>query len=146
MTREIKFRAWQPDYKKFTEYLLGVEINENEFENAVFQQYTGMIDKNGREIYEGDLIVSEYGKDIHLIHFNNENYGQIWGWNNLDWGTIKDGKAIEGNKNYEFNNMDLTYYEPQEYYYGDGPSKYDTVIGNIFEGVSEELIPKDKKE
>jgi uncharacterized phage protein (TIGR01671 family) len=140
MNREIKFRAWQPNYQKFVEYKLGVEVNENEFENAIYQQYTGIKDKNGTEIYEGDLILSEYGRDIRLVHFNNENFGEVWGWNNLDWGVVKDGKAVEGSKNHEFNNMDITYYEPQSYYYGNGPSKYDTVIGNIIQGVSDELV------
>lgn len=139
MNREIKFRAWQPRHKRFTEYLLGVEYYECEFEDAIFQQYTGIKDKNGKEIYEGDLILGRYGHDIHLVHFNNENYGQVWGWNNLGWGVIKDGKAIEGSKNHEFNYMDLTYYEPESFFYGSSPCKNDTIIGNIIEGISSEF-------
>jgi uncharacterized phage protein (TIGR01671 family) len=139
MNREIKFRAWLPREKKFVEYLLGVEYYESEFEDAIFQQYTGIKDKNGKEIYEGDLILGSYGRDIRLVHFNNENYGEIWGWNNLEWGTIEDGKIVECKKDHEFANMDLTYYEPQLYYYGNSPCKTDVVIGNIIEGVSNEF-------
>jgi hypothetical protein len=139
LAREIKFRAWLPNDKIFTTYLLGVEYNENEFEGAIFQQYTGIKDKHGTEIYEGDLILGSYGQDIRLVHFNNENYGEVWGWNNLDWGTVEDGKPVEGKKDHEFANMKLTYYEPQSYYYGNGPCKTDVIIGNIIEGVSNEF-------
>lgn len=52
--RKIKFRAWLPDKKIFVPYELGREYNENEFEDAIYQQYTGVNDKNGKEIKIGN--------------------------------------------------------------------------------------------
>jgi uncharacterized phage protein (TIGR01671 family) len=51
--REIKFRVWSPKYKKFWPLALGQEFNFKETDTVL--QYTGLKDRNGREIYEGDI-------------------------------------------------------------------------------------------
>ena len=54
--REIKFRAW----KKYTKEMLTDTSNftHDDFSRKgfVFMQYTGLHDRNGKEIYEGDVV------------------------------------------------------------------------------------------
>jgi hypothetical protein len=67
MNREIKFRIWLPSINKFRNFLFVLdldgtcleEIGHGETEvnkEAIIQQFTGLLDKNGKEIYEGDII------------------------------------------------------------------------------------------
>lgn len=54
--REIKFRAFS---SKTNEMIAPVSIANNtatEINGDILMQFTGLLDKDGREIYEGDLI------------------------------------------------------------------------------------------
>lgn len=96
--REIKFRAWDDRLGKML-YLDGIlagmfpNTHTIYWDNGCFdkafsgdiEQYTGLRDKNGREIYEGDILEEEPGYFFEVV------YEQEWARFKLQWKT----KAIQ---------------------------------------------------
>lgn len=76
--REIKFRAWDKEQKGWVKYSITDNIPifchnttrwraDKNGERFALCQYTGLKDKNNREIYEGD-IVRDFGSDYVPVY------------------------------------------------------------------------------
>ena len=100
--REIKFRTWDnccnaPEYREdgmsdlletntFGNLLRFSDAIKELWPDDVLMQYTGLKDKNGKEIYEGDILKDKDGAKGKI-------YWRIYGWdvsvyskpNNFDW-------------------------------------------------------------
>ena len=118
--REIKFRAWDGWSRKmmeveqlnFSPNIEGVNINDlPRQKHLILMQYTGLLDKNGVEIFEGD-IVKEY-----------DNFG----YKVLEVYYDQDNVEFELKRDHEKGG---SYHTPL---YREGAAKYCEVIGNIYE-------------
>jgi uncharacterized phage protein (TIGR01671 family) len=56
MTREIKFRAWHNQRKEMFNPMPIIDFKVMEINGHHLMQFTGLQDKNGIDIYEGDIV------------------------------------------------------------------------------------------
>lgn len=86
--REIKFRAWLKEHKTMVNvaeidinhqliYHYGFDDFEGNFENfnsIELLQYTDLKDKNGKEIYDGDIVFESFGENYYKVIFENGSF------------------------------------------------------------------------
>jgi uncharacterized phage protein (TIGR01671 family) len=88
--RKIKFRVWDISNKSWIKTAIGEYIdgniiscvNINEYiawpKDFILQQFTGLVDKNGRDIYEGDLINFTIDGVTHGPDAEYEKNVEVW--------------------------------------------------------------------
>lgn len=121
MSREIEFRVWSMINEPKMIYLKkGMLSDLQTVQNQwIVMQYTGLKDKNGVKIFEGDVIRHRDEDEIQLIAYQNGSFVEL----HIDNDIEKYGKPIGW---YDMNEegsifFDYTYFSDIE------------VIGNIYE-------------
>ena len=85
MNRVIKFRAWDKDGKSmWTNIGMNLDkiLNNERFE---VMQFTGVLDKHGKEIYEGDILKHEFERKGVKKHTHTK---VVWGEAFLSWAAV----------------------------------------------------------
>lgn len=94
--REIKFRAWNGKFMEIRNFNLEWnKKNETHFhKGATLMQFTGLKDKNGKEIYEGDIVITDNLLKYYVFFMNgfyclksvktNLVIHKIWEMDNLE--------------------------------------------------------------
>lgn len=123
--REIKFRLWDQIRKEFL-YSADLHYTKSfrDFGNNCFydwlgslSQYTGLKDKNGKEIYEGDII-----SDITAAGFDNQILEVMWSEYETKYVLAESGVNIRYNAYWNI---------PRQY--ANSTTVSGKIIGNIYE-------------
>ncbi len=138
MNRQIKFKFWDLDTEQWVhpsemefcsnpdngESFIGLPFNLY-WKNIQYCQFTGLLDKNGNEIYEGDVLKQTLNNHywIHLVEMADPQFG-----NQLFAFTYKDNLSEE-NEIYTFKERVLE--NKFRTYIPSGNNV--EIIGNIFE-------------
>ena len=116
--REIKFRAWDKEYKRWTNYSIADDLQrfydkhtgcwktDKEGKRFILCQYTGLKNNEDREIYEGDIVKAiSFARWIGIVKYSDGNQAFIFddldkkyrGYSTVFINQFDDGFEILGN-------------------------------------------------
>jgi uncharacterized phage protein (TIGR01671 family) len=142
--REIKFRAWFKEEKRMVDWselsdewtsyfvtLLDARSGRNKGDatDDTLMQYTGLNDKNGKEIYEGDIVRGREGTVLGEVRYGQYVKGRSHKHdsetNHSGWFVLLKNGGVKSLEDLEWH-IKLTNYAPFR-------GNYLELIGNIYE-------------
>lgn len=148
MNREIKFRVWDKKQNRMFShklinqydkdgYVLWGDIFSGREETAEIMQFTGLKDKNGREMYEGDIYKRKLDKAGRFRDSGSENWCDYWLIHWIDKHACFTTTCIA---DYDTNTGKMIKKRSNENPYSKRFDEMDEYIGNIYE--NPELLEK----
>lgn len=86
--RQIKFRFWRDNKMQIAHAMNAYDDNNFAGDGEILMQFTGLLDCEGKEVYEGDII-EEYNSPIYreVVAWDSENgaWGYFSSQGNYNW-------------------------------------------------------------
>ena len=103
MNKPIKFRAWDSENSKMIHWISMRGWMMDSLNGDHIMQFTGLLDKNGQEIYEGDIVSVVHGTGMEGMKSTREKrfYCEVYFTNGgfrykfpQDYGNYRFGKHL----------------------------------------------------
>jgi len=97
MSREIKFRIWDKINRMWLRCFNVNLFDIGDLPNVELMQYTGLKDKNGKEIYEGDIVILNDAEEENrcVVKYKYGSYILIDGDLREDLSNVESHKFLE---------------------------------------------------
>ena len=140
--REYKFRAWDKENKVMCDvshiFIANMVLPQTVMasvgsemkhcpSDAILMQFTGLHDKNGKEIFEGDILKSEGETKTQPFNFNKEVRDPWWEISEVVFEGGRFGQIVRTQHNSYFGELPSPFRDIFR------PEEYKEVIGNIYE-------------